>query len=162
MDENLEVRIATPDDLDQIMSLAMMMQQEIGIADANPHKILSEIYPSLHLDGGLVGVIGPKERIEGGILLRFGTLFYSDEKVLEEKGLFIHPECRSAKGGRARKLCEFAKQTSDSIGLPLLIGVLNDVRTKGKLRLYERQFGEPIGAFFLYNGGKERELTRGD
>jgi hypothetical protein len=36
------------------------------------------------------------------------------------------------------------------MGMPLLIGVQNDVRTKGKLRLYERQFGQPIGAFFKY------------
>jgi hypothetical protein len=36
--------------------------------------------------------------------------------------------------------------------MPLLIGVLSNHRTEAKVRLYERQFGKPTGAFFLYNG----------
>jgi len=47
-------------------------------------------------------------------------------------------------------LCDFAKKVSDTIGLPLVIGVLSNQRTKGKIKLYERQFGEQSGAFFLY------------
>ena len=34
--------------------------------------------------------------------------------------------------------------------IPLLIGVLSNKRTEGKIRLYERQLGKPSGAFFLY------------
>ena len=64
---------------------------------------------------------------------------------------FIHPDYRSAKGGRARRLCEFSKQAADSLGIPLIIGVLSNNRTEAKVRLYKRQFGEPSGAFFLYN-----------
>ena len=32
-----------------------------------------------------------------------------------------------------------------------MIGVLSNHRTEAKVRLYERQFGKPSGAFFLYN-----------
>jgi hypothetical protein len=78
-------------------------------------------------------------------------MWYSDHEVLEEKAIFIHPDFRSAKGGRARKLCEFSKHVSDSLGVPLIIGVLSNHRTEAKIRLYERQFGKPSGAFFLYN-----------
>jgi hypothetical protein len=78
-------------------------------------------------------------------------MWYSDDEVLEERAIFIHPDYRSAKGGRARRLCEFTKLTADTLGVPLIIGVLSNHRTKGKIRLYERQFGEPSGAFFLYN-----------
>jgi len=46
------------------------------------------------------------------VLLRIGTMWYSDERVLEEKAIFIHPDFRSAKGGRARQLCEFSKKRS--------------------------------------------------
>jgi hypothetical protein len=97
----------------------------------------------------MIGKAGGKP--EGAILLRIGTMWYSDNQVLEEKAIFIHPEYRSAKGGRARKLCEFSKQVSDSLGIPLIIGVLSDNRTEAKVRLYERQFGKPSGAYFLYN-----------
>jgi hypothetical protein len=78
-------------------------------------------------------------------------MWYSDHEVLEEKAIFIHPDYRSAKGGRARRLCEFSKNTADSLGIPLIIGVLSNNRTEAKVRLYKRQFGEPSGAFFLYN-----------
>jgi len=161
MTEDVKVRIGTPEDLDQVMQLALQMHDEIGMTNVNPQNILKEVYPSLHLDRGIMGIIGPSDAIEGGILLRVGRFFYSDDDVLEEKGVFIHSGFRSAKGGRARKLCEFAKKTSDSMGMPLLIGVQNDVRTKGKLRLYERQFGEPIGAFFKYEPGSAALLEQG-
>jgi hypothetical protein len=78
-------------------------------------------------------------------------MWYSDAQVLEEKAIFIHPDYRSAKGGRARRLCEFSKRAADGLGIPLIIGVLSNHRTEAKVRLYERQFGKPSGAFFLYN-----------
>ena len=103
-------------------------------------------------DHGLIGVIGPKNgKPEGAILLRIGSMWYSDDQVIEEKAIFIHPEYRSAKGGRARRLCEFSKQVSDQLDIPLIIGVLSNDRTEAKVRLYERQFGKASGAFFLYN-----------
>ena len=35
--------------------------------------------------------------IEGTVLLRIGQVWYSDEPILEEKAIFIHPDYRSAK-----------------------------------------------------------------
>jgi GNAT superfamily N-acetyltransferase len=84
------------------------------------------------------------------VLLRIGQMWYSDTLVVEERAVFTHPEYRSAKGGRARKLCEFSKKVADDLGIPLIIGVLSNHRTEAKVRLYERQFGKPSGAFFLY------------
>jgi hypothetical protein len=78
-------------------------------------------------------------------------MWYSDANVLEERAIFIHPEFRNAKGGRARRLCEFSKRAADTLEVPLMIGVLSNHRTEAKVRLYERQFGKPSGAFFLYN-----------
>ena len=77
-------------------------------------------------------------------------MWYSDTPVVEEKAIFIHPDYRSAKGGRATRLCEFSKKVSDTLGIPLIIGVLSNNRTQAKVRMYERQFGKPSGAFFLY------------
>jgi GNAT superfamily N-acetyltransferase len=151
MDSGISVRIGTPEDLDQVMVMAKMMHDEIGITSLETEKVLPDVWAALNLDRGIMGVIGePGKTIEGGILLRFGKFFYSNDDVLEERGLFIHPEYRSAKGGRARILCEFAKKAAEDLDMTLFIGVMNDVRTKGKVRLYERQFGEPIGQFFLY------------
>lgn len=152
MFDGLNVRIGTPEDVHPMMDLAMQACDENGFVDPNPQKLLAEIWPALNLDDGIVGIIQDEGGgLEGAILLRIGTMWYSDAKVLEEKAIFIHPDYRNAKGGRARRLCEFSKKTADELGIPLIIGVLSNHRTEAKVRLYERQFGKPSGAFFLYN-----------
>ena len=163
MSDNLSVRIGTPDDVDDIMSLALSACDENGFVEPDPVRLLTEIWPALNLEDGVIGIIGKNgEKPEGAILLRVVTMWYSNHQILEEKAVFIDPQYRSAKGGRARCLCEFAKKVADSLGLPLLIGVLSNQRTEGKVRLYERQFGPPSGAFFLYNartGGWKAEAA---
>jgi hypothetical protein len=152
MANDLGVKIGTPADVHKMMDLALAACDENGFIEPNPAKLLQEIWPALNQEGGLVGIIpGDDGSLEGAVLLRVGNMWYSDHEVLEEKAIFIHPDFRSAKGGRARKLCEFSKHVSDSLGVPLIIGVLSNHRTEAKIRLYERQFGKPSGAFFLYN-----------
>jgi GNAT superfamily N-acetyltransferase len=152
MVEDFGVRIGEPVDVHPMMDLAMQACDENGFVNPNPEKLLGQIWPALNLDNGLVGIIQDEGgALEGAILLRIGTMWYSDTPVLEEKAIFIHPDYRSAKGGRARRLCEFSKKAADTLGLPLIIGVLSNHRTEAKVRLYERQFGKPTGAFFLYN-----------
>lgn len=148
---DITVRVATPDDVHQIMDLCMLASDENGFVRPEPKKLLEEIWPALHRSHGIIGVIGEPgaDHFEGGILLRTCKLWYSDQLVLEERGVFVHPEYRNAKGGRARKLCEFAKTASKMLEMPLLIGILSNDRTAGKVRLYERIFGKPTGAYWL-------------
>jgi len=151
-DTDLKIRIATVDDMDEIMQLALAACDENGFLNPNPGKLAAEIWPALNQDHGLCAVIGPQDgMIQGLVLLRIGNMWYSDQQVVEEKAVFIHPEYRSAKGGRARQLCEYSKKVSDTLGIPLIIGVLSNNRTEGKVRMYERIFGKPAGAFFLHN-----------
>jgi len=152
MSEETPIRIATPEDVHDIMELALIGLEENGFVEPRPDRLLQEIWPALNLIKGVVGVIQKEgQKPEGAVLLRVGTMWYSDDDVLEEKAIFIHPDFRSAKGGRARRLVEFSKQVSNELGIPLIIGVLSNHRTEAKVRLYERQFGKPVGAFFLYN-----------
>ena len=150
--KDLGVRVGTPDDIDELMKLALSACDENGFVEPNPQKLLSELWHGLVLADGIVGVIGdPGKKLEGAVLLRIAEMWYSDSRILEEKAIFIHPDYRSAKGGRARRLVEFSKRCADELGIPLLIGVLSNDRTEAKIRLYERQFGKASGAFFLYN-----------
>ena len=158
--EELVITVGKPEDLDQLMDIALKACDENGFLPPDPQKLAMEIYPALMQDHGIVGVIGTKDNpIQGAVLLRIGTMWYSHQPVVEEKAIFIHPDFRSAKGGRANKLCEFSKSVADSLGLPLIIGVLSNRRTEAKIRMYERQFGKPAGAFFLY-GAKTGEYAR--
>lgn len=162
MADDIKVRIGTPEDIDGVMELLFLACEENGLSHPDPTKILHEIYPALLLDQGIVGVIGkPGERLEGIIVLRVSGIWYSSQAVLDEKLVFVHPDFRGAKGGRASKLCKFAKEAADKLGLPLTIGVLSNDRTEAKMRLYERQFGPPAGVFFLYKckTGGWKEVT---
>lgn len=149
--QELKVWVGKPEDVDDIMELAIAACGENGFVAPNPIRLLAEIWPALNRDKGIVGVVGvPGEKPHGAILLRIGQIWYSDEPLLEEKAVFISPAYRSAKGGRARKLCEFGKKVADELGLPLTIGVMSSQRTEGKIRMYRRIFGQPTGAYFLY------------
>jgi len=146
------IRLGTPADETAMLKLALDAWEENGIKDVNPQKMLVMIKPALYLWQGLVGIIGePGQKIEGAVLLRMSQMWYSDAWMLEEKAIFVDPEFRSAKGGRARRLCDFSKKVADELNLPLIIGVLSNHRTEAKVKLYERSFGPPAGAFFLYN-----------
>lgn len=164
--ETVHVRIGTPEDEDGILELAKIIVGENGVFAMSDHKIRALVRPSLYLDHGIVGIIGKRNAIEGLIILRVSTYWYSETPFLEEMIVYVHPDYRAAKGGRARKLVEFAKETSHRLELPLMIGVLNNARTDAKIKLYERQFGPPAGAFFLYGAktgaGKDFEIVTGD
>lgn len=149
--EDLQIRLATPDDVHTIMKLAILGCEEAGISNLNQMMLLEDVWPALNVDGGLVGIIGkPGGEIEGFVLLRIGTRWYSNNLIIEEKLIFVHPDYRNAKGGRARRLCEFSQKAADALGLPLIIGVLSDIRTEAKIRMYERQFGKQTGAYWVY------------
>lgn len=148
---DIAVQIAGPEDLDDLMALALLACAENGFLNPSTAKFATEMWPALHRDHGICGIIRNTEgKIEGFVVLRVGSMWYSDDQVVEEKVLFVHPDCRSAKGGRATKLTDFSKKVADGLGVPLLIGFLSNSRTQAKSRLYTRQFGERAGEFFLY------------
>ena len=151
MSDDVKVRVGTPEDLDGIMDLAVNVAKENGVFAPDIHKVLSDVWPSLHQHFGIVGVIGNiGEPLEGFVLLRIGQQWYNNNNILEERVVFVDKKFRSAKGGRARKLCEFSKKAADELGLPLIIGIMSHSRTEGKMRLYRRMFGPEAGCFFLY------------
>lgn len=152
-----EVRFGVPADVHHFMDLCGLCAEENGLTGMSIEKVLGEVWASLNNDHGLVGVIGEVGRpLEGGVLLRVDNTSYSYEPILVERAIFVHPSYRGGRscdirGGHARRLCEFAKNCSDVLDMPLLIGILTSERAKGKVRLYERIFGEPNGAYWLVN-----------
>lgn len=149
----VKVRVGTADDVHGMMALATAACEENGLTDPNPIKLLEQIWASLNQDHGIVGIIGEVGKIpEAAILLRTEPLWYSDQQSLVERAVFVHPDFRSVRGGRARKLLEFAKEAATSLEMPLVIGILSSQRTGSKVKLYERHFGQPSGAYWLWNG----------
>ena len=153
MSDEIFVREGVVEDFPELMRLAMDATRENAFVEPDQMMLAQHMYAALVKNMGVAGVIGggPGETLEGAIVLRVGPLWYSPEPILEEKAIYVSPEFRSAKGGRARKLAEWAKGVSEKLGIPLAIGVLSTSRTEAKIRLYERVFGAPAGVYFLYN-----------
>lgn len=159
------VRLGTPADVHDVMALALAGSSENGFLAPAKEKMLGDIWCALNRDYGLMGVIGePGEPLEAAVLLRVGKMWYSDENVLEEKAIFVSPEARRKSPSRAKALITFSKKAADELGLPLIIGVLSNLRTEAKVKLYTRQFGAPAGAFFLYGAktGEWRKAVEAD
>ena len=148
MPDEIQIRIGTPADLDDMMDIAVNASDENGFVLATPEKILQEIYSALHQHNGMMGIIGiPGERAQGAVLLRVGEMWYSSSPVVEEKAIFVRPDFRKSR--HASRLCKFSVYVADQLKLPLLIGVLSNHRTETKVRMYERILGKPAGAFWL-------------
>ena len=157
------VRTGQPQDLPCVMKMAYEVARENGIVQLDEQKVIREFWPALNLDGGIVGIIGDDRLTpEGFILLRVARQWYSSDPTLEERVAFVRADYRAKKGGRARKLCEFAKHTAETLRLPLTIGILSNQRTEAKIRLYRRCFGEPAGAFWLYGAQTGKGAAFGD
>lgn len=155
----LTVRVGTPDDIHDVMELAVMGAEENGFLKPSPTKLLFDVWPALHRDGGIMGIVSQgRDKPIGAVLLKVVTPWYSDAKALEERAIYVHPDYRAGgqhkqtgKGsGVAVRLMEFAKQVATGMNMPLMIGVLSNDRTEAKVRLYERIFGKPAGVYFLW------------
>ncbi len=146
------VRTGQPQDMPAVMAMAYEVAKENGIVQMDEQKVVQEFWPALNLDEGIVGIIGGRDAAEGFILLRVARQWYSSDPTLEERVAFVREAYRSKNAGNARKLCEFAKRTAETLRLPLTIGILSNQRTEAKVKLYRRVFGEPAGAFWLVNG----------
>lgn len=158
------VRVATVDDLFGIMTLARIVHKENGLFDFNEAKVAETVWPTLMQANGIMGVIGERDALEGLVMLKVSNYWYSDKQFLEEMCVFVHPEYRMAKESRVQKLLEFAKKCATDLDMPLMIGVLSNSRTSAKIALYERHFGNPAGAFFLWGAktGSSHEPTDRD
>lgn len=153
--DELRVRIATVADMAEIMEMAIAASKENALFDTTPAHLAKIVWPCLHLDRGIIGTVGKHGgKIEGMVVMVVGTLGYSDQLACEEKVLFVRPEFRNAKGGRANKLIHFMKGVAMSLSLPLLTGILSNADTKAKVSLYTRELGEPAGAFWVWGGQK--------
>jgi hypothetical protein len=160
--DDVVVRTGVEADFNGMMDISLAATRENAVVSPDIQKLAETIWGALTRKTGICGVIGPVGgKLEGAVLLSMGEMWYSREMILEEKAIFVDPEYRSAKGGRARKLAEFAKQASSTLQIPLAIGVLSTSRTEAKIRLYERVFGAPAGVYFLY-GAKTGLDTEAD
>lgn len=151
------VRLAKPDDRQEIWRLFLQGHRENGQFSLAPEKVDYFMARALHPDmippwdtgaRGVIGVIGDVGRLEGLVFVTIGSFWYSHDRHLEEFIVYVDPECR--RSYHARALIGWMKQQSDRTGLRLFTGVVSNIRTKAKVDLYNRMLPQ-VGAFFLYD-----------
>ena len=98
--------------------------------------------------GTIVGVIGEPGHIEASTCLGIGDFYYTGDWHLEEFWNYVEPEYRRSKNADA--LIEFGKSCADKMGIPFFTGIITAKQMAGKVRLYRRRLGPPIGAYFMY------------
>lgn len=143
------VRKATPADAPELMELCRSLHAENAMFTMNEDKVSDMLKRAFDGRGSIIGALGRTGNIQGAIQLIVSNFWYSDEWVLEELYSFVLPQYR--KSENAKELIAFAKRCSSELGIPLVIGVVSNIRTRAKVGLYSRQLSEPVGAYFAYN-----------
>lgn len=158
------VRIAVPDDHQEIWRLFLQGHNENGLFTLAPEKVqylmnrilFSNLIPVGDMGPrGVIGVIGKVGSLEALILLTLGTYWYSNELHLEECLVYTDPEHRQS--NHAKALIQFMKDQVEVTNVPLLTGIVSNHRTEAKCRLYRRMLPK-IGEFF-YLGPKGSNMS---
>lgn len=144
------VRLATPSDEAQLMDICRDLHKENGLFAMDDDMVRGMLHRAFNRQGGMIGVIDGDKEIAAVIYMLLSNFWYSRDNHLEELFAFVKPAYRKPPG-HAIALIEFAKQCSDKIGIPLVIGVLSNRHMEAKVRLYRRELGAPAGAFFVFN-----------
>lgn len=147
------VRLATTQDADDIMDLLVLMHEENGFFEMDYDAVKDMVINVLSGKNGIIGVIDGEEGLEAAVCLVIDKLWYAKTWCLNDVFNFVAPKYR--KSTRAKSLISFAKNYSDQVGIPLLMGIVSNIRTEAKIKLLERQMRK-AGAFFIYNYGDEK------
>ncbi len=162
-----KVRLADQNDEDELMHAVRRMHSdnEWGLrgADGQPLPFCEDrarstvqraIIPRPNHPGAApawIGIVGD-DRIEGSVYLSVELPFCSESPFLAELWLYVFPEFR--KSNHAKTLIAFSKAIASIVQIPLVIGVFTSQHVAAKCRLYQRQFGEPSGQLFIYQGAR--------
>lgn len=153
------IRLADEHDEFGILELCKMMHAEIAFHPLNISKVAAMVRLAIRPGPerrGILGVVGERHDLKAGIFLLIEPIWYSDEWHLVEFFNYVRPEYRRM--GFANDLVAYAKSCSDQINLDLFIGVMNNVRTEAKCRLYRRWIPK-AGEFFYYAPPNRKPLA---
>lgn len=149
------VRVAGPDDHQEVWRLFLQGHQENGIFRLAPHKVDWFIQRALNSNliplgdtgpRGVIGVIGPVGALEGIVFVMIGSYWYTEDKNIDEYIVFVDPEHR--RSNHVQSLVQWMKDQVEITGIPLITGIISNYRTEAKCRLYRRMLPK-IGEFFV-------------
>lgn len=136
-------------DLPELMRLFRIMWAEGGMFPLDEDCAKEMFVNAIEKHQGVIGVIrGDGTEVRAFICLLITRFWYTSKFHLEELWSYVGQEHRRTNYSEA--LIRYAKHCSDDLKIPLMIGVLSNKRMEAKVRLYQKHFGVPFGAFFLH------------
>jgi len=151
------VRKATPDDKPEILDMCRAGYAEHQMFRSSDRRLNEMMDRAFAEKAAIIGVIKRDGPIEGMIYLSIGQFSYTEDFCLEEVHSYVRPEFR--RSSNAKDLIEFGKRCSDELGIPLVIGVVSNERTRAKMELYRRRLGDPVGGYFVHRPASARLQT---
>jgi hypothetical protein len=142
-----DIRLATPDDFQELFRIACLLHSENGAHAFSKDKVTKLIWRGCNRDNSIIGVIGNHNDIRAMIFLSIEQPYYSDEHQLVELWNYVRPDSR--KSDFAKKMILFAKKCAVDTKLVLMIGVISSKQLEAKSRLYSRLLPAG-GTFFIY------------
>lgn len=140
---------AKPADKEAVIEICKEDHAENGWFPLSVPKLEDMVSRILDRGEGVIGLIRKASEIEAILLMQVSQFWYSEGWCLEEVMHFVRPQYR--RSTNAKDMIQFAKRCSDELGIPLVMGVTSNERTKQKIELYRRQLADPKGAYFIYN-----------
>jgi len=156
--QEFEVRLAQASDEDSIFELCRQLCEEDSLFAMDEDAVRSVIKSCTAGVGGIIGVIPGEKELEGVICLSTDRYWYSKDWFMCQVFNFVPIKLR--KSTRAKSLLTFAKNCSDDMKIPLIAGVVSNMKTEPKIKLFERNFPK-AGAFFVYNESYAKVGTYG-
>lgn len=147
-----DIRLAGPADREEILRLTPMIHDEIGSLSYSAPRVTAIVDRALDRRGGFIGVAGDADDIKGCVCLVLDQLSYSDDWLVVELWNYVRPDARH--GMLGQHLLNFSKDIARKMGMKLFIGVLNNVRTEAKIRVYDRLLPR-AGAFYIFDPNDE-------
>jgi hypothetical protein len=149
------VRIATPAEEDEVMAMCRRLHKENGLFTLSEKKVRDCIRKCFTGEGTIVGVVGEPGKLKGSICMSISEMYYTEDWHLTELWNYVEPEFRVSRNAEA--MIEFGKACANKMGIPFFTGIITNKQMAGKVRLYRRLLGYPLGAFFVHNAPWETD-----
>lgn len=147
---DFDVQLANLSMAEDITDVLLQGEDEGFVFPPDRTVILEYVKEIMNRNGGIIGVIYDHDNkiVEGVIGLRLDKFWFSDQWFIKDIFMYVHPEFR--RSTRAKCLIAFAKECAKKMNIPLLMGIMSNIRTEAKAKLYERQMNR-AGSFFVFN-----------
>ena len=153
-----DIRVAGPDDFQEIFRICCLLHAEIARHPFNELKVRSIIWRGVNRDGAICAVIGRPDDIKAMLLMTIEEIYYSDESEIIERWNYVRPDCR--KSTFAKQMIGFARRISRETGLIVGIGIDTNVKLEAKRRLYERSL--KLGGYWFIIDPKDAETLEAE